>query len=125
MEVVVTVLAFIVLFSAGGLMFWAMWRSTALTQRLHPLTLEQRRRKRRAYAVLAPFMAAVFVLVVAIGSGGTAQVVAIAAIAAIVLVDVLVTPWLHYRRARRQTTIGLRERRRRGPRARAGASPAD
>jgi hypothetical protein len=88
----------------GGLVFWAMVHSTKLTERLHPLTPEQRRRKRRVYAVMAPLVAASFAIAFALRSGGTARVVALAVIAAILLLDAVLTPWLHYQRARRQAT---------------------
>lgn len=91
----------LMIIGAGGLVFWALWRSSELTQRLHPLTPEQRQRKRRAHAVMIPLIAASIGLAVAIGSGGTAAVAALAVIGAIILLDAVLTPLVHYRRARR------------------------
>jgi hypothetical protein len=102
MEVVILLLLLIGVVIPGGLMFWAMYRSTSLTQGLHPLTPEQRRRKRKVYGVMVPFAAAGIALAAAIGSGGTGAAVALVILAAILLVDALLTPWLHYRRAKRK-----------------------
>lgn len=88
----------------GTLMFWAMYRSTSLMQRLHPLTPEQQRRKRKIYALMTLALAVAAALGAAIGSGGKAAVVAVVILAAILLVDALLTPWLHYRRAKRKAS---------------------
>ena len=66
-------------------MFWAMWRSSVLTQRLHPLTPEQRRRKRKLYAVMVPFMLLAIGLGAALAAGGA--VVALAILAVVVLLE--------------------------------------
>jgi len=93
--------AVLLLMIPGGLIFWAMYRSTTLTQRLHPLTPKQRRAKRRAYAILVPLVAATLALELALERAGVAVVVAI--FGGILLVDALLTPWLHYRRAKRRS----------------------
>lgn len=95
-------LALFVLLIAAGLILWAMHRSTVLTERLHPLTPEQRQRKRKAYAMLVPIGAIGIALGALITSGGAGALVAIAVLGAILLADALLTPWLHYRRARRK-----------------------
>ncbi len=95
-------LTFGVLVPAAALGYWAFWRYLVLTKRLHPMTPEQRRRTRQASAVVIVFVAASFGVVVAIGSGGTTRLVALAVIVAILLLDAVLTPVLHYRRARRE-----------------------
>jgi hypothetical protein len=96
--VVVALLALIVLMVPAGLIFWAMYRSTSITERLHPLTPEQRRAKRRVYAVMIPVMAATLALAAAVGRAGITVVISI--FAAVVLLDAILTPLLHYRRSK-------------------------
>jgi hypothetical protein len=91
--------AVVLLMIPGGLIFWAMYRSTTLTQRLHPLTPEQRKAKRRAYAILVPLVAATL----AVEHTGVAVVVAV--FGGILLADAVVTPWLHYRRAKHRSRV--------------------
>ena len=98
--VVVAFLALVVLMAAAGLIFWAMYRSTAISERLHPSTPEQRRAKRRVYAVAIPLMAATVALAAALGRAGLVVVIAI--FAGMVLLDAILTPLLHYRRAKRR-----------------------
>lgn len=102
MEIALVVILLGGLLIPATLIFWAMNRSTSLTRRLHPLTPEERRRKRKAYVILTPIMVAGIILGAVIGSGGQGAIVAIAIFATIVLSDSLLTPWLYYRRARRQ-----------------------
>jgi predicted PurR-regulated permease PerM len=104
MEVAILLVLLIGLMIPAALIFWAMYRSTSLTERLHPLTPEQRRRKRKVYAVMIPVMGVAIALAAVIGSGGTGAVVAVVILAAILLVDALLTPWLHYRRAKRKAS---------------------
>ena len=104
MELAILVLVLIGLLIPGTLMFWAMYRSTSLTKRLHPLTPEQQRRKRKAYAMMIPVVVVAIAVGAAIGSGGKATVVGVAILAAILLVDALLTPLLHYRRAKRKAS---------------------
>jgi hypothetical protein len=101
-EAIVTVVALIVILGAAVLSFWAWWRYWTLTKRLHPFTPRQRQAMRRTFKLMVPMVAACVALVVAIGSGGTSRVVALGVIAAIVLLDAVLTPWLGYRRARRR-----------------------
>ena len=98
--VVLALLALVVLMVPAGLIFWAIYRSTSIMERLHPLTPEQRRAKRRVYAVMIPLMAASVALAAAVGRAG--MVVVIAIFAGVVLLDALLTPLLHYRRSRRR-----------------------
>lgn len=54
MEVAILVLSPVGMLIPGALILWAIYRSTVLIRRLHPLTPEQTRRKRKAYAVMMP-----------------------------------------------------------------------
>jgi len=102
MGAVFVVLILVALLVPAAMVFWAMFKTESLTKRLHPLTPEQRRRRRKAFAVASPLMVVLFGLGAAIGSGGTVAVVALAVLAAIVLLDATLTPWLRYRHARRK-----------------------
>jgi hypothetical protein len=85
----------------AGLTLWALYRSSALTQKLHPLTPAQRRRKRKVLGWIAVVMVLTFALLAAFG--GTALIVLLAVNAVGLLLDAFLTPWLHYRRAKRAT----------------------
>jgi uncharacterized membrane protein YjjB (DUF3815 family) len=100
-EAAVALVATLLLMVPGGLIFWAMYRSTTLTQRLHPLTPKQRKAKRRAYAILVALAGATLALDFALPRTGI--VVVIAAFGGILLIDALLTPWLHYRRAKHRS----------------------
>jgi hypothetical protein len=76
-EAVVALVAFLLLMIPGGLIFWAMYRSTTLTQRLHPLTPKQRRAKRRAYAILVSLGAATLALELVLQRSGVVVLVAV------------------------------------------------
>ena len=102
-EAVAALVVVLLLMIPGGLIFWAMYRSTTLTQRLHPLTPEQRRAKRRVYAILVPLVAATIALELALSRAGVAVVVAV--FGGILLIDALLTPWLHSRRAKRRSRL--------------------
>lgn len=104
MEVAILLISLVGLAIPASLVFWAMWRSTSLTRRLHPLTPEQRRRKRKAYAVMTPIMVASVALGAVLESGGTGAIVALSIFAFVLLADAVLTPWLHYRRIRRKST---------------------
>jgi len=83
----------------AGLAFWAIWRSSKLTERLHPLTPQQRAVKRKIYAVVMAIAVTVVAVEVALGRSGVVFVVAV--LGGILLLDAVFTPWLHYRRAHR------------------------
>ena len=51
--------------------------------------------------MMLPLMLGGIALGAAIGRGGPGAVVALAIFAAIFLLDAVLTPWIHYRRARR------------------------
>jgi hypothetical protein len=87
----------------AGPMFWAMWRSTTLSERLHPLTPAQRRRKRNVYTAGGAVVIITIALELAAGER-TSLVVIIAIFGGLVLLDAILTPWLHYRRAKRRST---------------------
>src|SRR5271155_3394954 len=98
--VVLALLPLVVLMVAAGSIFWAMYRSTSIMKRLHPLTPEQQRAKRRVYAVMIPLMAATVALAAAVGRAGVVVVIAI--FASVVLLDAILTPLLYYRRSKRR-----------------------
>ena len=98
-EDVAAVVALVLLTGAAGLGFWAMWRYTTLTERLHPLTPAQRRAKRRIYALMLPVAAITLALM--FGLAQARALVVVGVLAGILLLDVILTPLLHYRRAKR------------------------
>jgi uncharacterized iron-regulated membrane protein len=102
-EALVALGAVVLLMIPGGLIFWAMYRSTTLTQRLHPLSPAQRKAKRRAYGILVPLVAATLAVELALGRASVIVVVAL--FGGIVLVDAALTPWLHYRRAKHRSRL--------------------
>jgi len=99
-EVVVALIAVFLLMIPAGLMFWAMWRSTTLTERLHPLTPKQRAVKRKVYALTVPVVAVILAIEFALARAGVLVVVAV--FGGILLLDAVLTPWLHYRRSKRR-----------------------
>src|SRR5438445_169227 len=83
----------------AALQLWALRRHSVLTRRLHPLTPAQRRAKRKAYGVMTSLVVVTFAILAALGTGGL--VVLLAVYAALLIIDAVLTPWLHYRRAKR------------------------
>jgi predicted MFS family arabinose efflux permease len=99
--VVVALLALLVLMVAGGLMMWAGVHSWSMTERLHPPTPEQRRKRRQVYAVMVPVLLGSVLLGIVVAGAGA--VVIVAAFGAVLLLDAVLWPWLRYRRTKRHS----------------------
>jgi hypothetical protein len=102
--VAIGVLVLIGLLIAGTLMFWAIYRGTSLTQRFHPLTPEQRQRKRKAYAMMTPIIGGGDRGRCRYRKGRQSRCRGGRDPRPILLVDALLTPWLHYRRDKRKAS---------------------
>lgn len=75
--VVVALLALLVSTVAAGLVMWVGFHSLSMTERLHPPTPEQRRKRRQVYAVMVPvLLGSVLLGVLVAGAGGVVIVAA-------------------------------------------------